>query len=143
MVETALMLHGHVVETYRNVPSFLSAFQKAERTPPYDLVIIDLFLDQQSGTDIVEALRVARPRMIPSILLSAAAESTLAPLRKRYLRCKNSFLSSTRLPLLFEGEVAQTGTATACFWVFVGQSRSSVVDPRFIVGSTLAVARLR
>ena len=84
MVETALTLHGHIVETYRNVPSFLSAFQKAERTPPYDLVIIDLFLDRQSGTDIVEALRVARPRVIPSILLSAAAESTLAPLRKRY-----------------------------------------------------------
>ncbi len=84
MVETALMLHGHIVETYRNVPSFLSAFQKAERTPPYDLVIIDLFLDRQSGTDIVEALRVARPRVIPSILLSAAAESTFAPLRKRY-----------------------------------------------------------
>lgn len=84
MVETALMLNGHIVETFRNVPSFLSAFQSAERIPPYDLVIIDLFLDQQSGTDVVEALRVARPREIPSILISAAAESTLAPLRKRY-----------------------------------------------------------
>lgn len=84
MVEAALKLHGHIVETYRNAPSFLSAFQRAERTPPYDLVIIDLFLDRQSGTDVVEALQVAHPRAIPAILISAAAESTLAPLRKRY-----------------------------------------------------------
>ena len=84
MVETALKLHGHIVETYRDVPSFLSAFQRAECTPPYDLVIIDLFLDRQSGTDIVEALRGAPPRAVPVILISAAAESTLAPLRKRY-----------------------------------------------------------
>ena len=84
MVEAALMLNGHIVESFRNAPSFLSAFQEVERTPPYDLVIVDLFLERQSGTDIVEALRVAHPREIPSILISAAAESTLAPLRKRY-----------------------------------------------------------
>jgi len=49
MVETALALRGHIVETYSNSPSFLSALQKAERTPPYDLVIVDLFLERQSG----------------------------------------------------------------------------------------------
>ena len=84
MVETALVLQGYMVETYSNSPSFLSALQKAERTPPYDVVIVDLFLERQSGTDIVEALRVAQPRVIPAILISAAAESTLAPIRKRY-----------------------------------------------------------
>jgi DNA-binding NtrC family response regulator len=84
MVETALALHGHIVETYSNPPSFLSALQKAERTPPYDLVIVDLFLERQSGTAVVEALQVARPQVIPAILFSAAEESTLAPIRKRY-----------------------------------------------------------
>ncbi len=84
MVETALALRGHIVETYSNSPSFLSALQKAERTPPYDLVIVDLFLERQSGTAVVEALRVAQPRVMPAILMSAAEESTLAPIRKRY-----------------------------------------------------------
>ena len=84
MVETALALQGYMVETYSNSPSFLSALQKAERTSSCDVVIVDLFLERQSGTDIVEALRVAQPRVIPAILISAAAESTLAPIRKRY-----------------------------------------------------------
>ncbi len=84
MVETALALHGHIVETYSNPPSFLSALQQAERTPPYDLVIVDLFLERQSGTAVVEALRVARPQVIPAILFSAAEESILAPIRRRY-----------------------------------------------------------
>lgn len=84
MIEAALALHQHMVETYSNLPSFLLALQKTERTPPYDLVIVDLFLGQQSGTDLVEALRTARPQLIPAILISAAEESALAPIRKRY-----------------------------------------------------------
>ncbi|MFL5654147.1 MAG: response regulator [Ktedonobacteraceae bacterium] len=84
MVKTALTLRGHIVDTYSNSSSFLSTLQKAERTPPYDLVIVDLFLGRQSGIDVVEALRIAQPQTIPAILISAAEESTLAPIRKRY-----------------------------------------------------------
>jgi len=84
MVKTALTLRGHIVETYSDSPSFLSTLQKAERTPPYDLVIVDLFLGRQSGIDVVEALRVVQPQTIPAILISAAEESTLTPIRKRY-----------------------------------------------------------
>ena len=84
MVKTALTLRGHIVDMYSNSPSFLSTLQKAERTPPYDLVIVDLFLGRQSGIDVVEALRVVQPQTIPAILISAAEESTLTPIRKRY-----------------------------------------------------------
>jgi FixJ family two-component response regulator len=42
------------------------------------------FLDQLSGTDIIDALRIAQPQSIPAILISAAEEITLDPIRKRY-----------------------------------------------------------
>jgi len=91
MIETALELHGHSVEAHSNSLSFLSALQKAKRIPPYDLVLVDLFLDERSGTDLIEALRSRTtsspglpPRVIPAILISAAEENTLAPIRIRY-----------------------------------------------------------
>src|SRR3954462_5688985 len=84
MVKTALTLRGHIVDTYSNSSSFLSTLQKAERTPPYDLVIVDLFLSRQSGIDVVRALRRVQPQMIPAILISAAEESQPTPFRKRY-----------------------------------------------------------
>ncbi len=84
MVEMALALHGHIVEAYENSPSFISAWQEARRTPPYDLVIVDLFLDQLSGIDIVEAIQLAHPQSVPVILMSAAQESTFVPIREHY-----------------------------------------------------------
>src|SRR5947209_7458709 len=84
MVETTLVLQGHSVEAFNDAPSFLSALQKPGRTPPYELVIVDLFLKRYLGTDIVDALRDVHSQVIPTILMSAAEESTLAPFRKRY-----------------------------------------------------------
>lgn len=84
MLKTALVLKGHIVDTYNNASSFLWVLRKAERIPPYDVVIVDLFIGQQSGTDIVEALQVVQPQLIPAILISASEESTLSPIRKRY-----------------------------------------------------------
>ena len=91
LIETALALHGHSVETYSNLTSFLSALQKSKRIPPYDLVLVDLFLENQSGIDLIEALRVQsrqaprpHPQMIPTILISAAEENVLGPIRQRY-----------------------------------------------------------
>jgi DNA-binding response OmpR family regulator len=84
MVAMALKLQGHIVETYANSPSFFSALQNTNRTPPYDLVIVDLYLEQQLGTDVVEELRTNQPQVIPTILMSAAEENVFAPIRKRY-----------------------------------------------------------
>lgn len=84
MLETALVLCGHNVEPFSDTSSFLWALQRTACIPPYDLVIVDLFLDQLSGTDIIDALRITQPQLIPAILISAAEESTLAPIRKRY-----------------------------------------------------------
>ncbi len=84
MIETTLVLHGHSVETYSNSSSFLLALQKAERIPPYDLLFVDLFLDERSGTDLIEAVRVTQRQVIPAILISAAEENMLAPIRKHY-----------------------------------------------------------
>ena len=84
MMETALALHGYSVETYSDQSSFLSALERAGRIPPFDLVLVDLFLDQGSGIELVEALRLVQPRAVPAILISAAEESILAPIRKRY-----------------------------------------------------------
>lgn len=84
MIETILALHGHIVETYNNALSFLSALQKAGHGRPYDLVIVDLCLGRQSGTVVIEALQAIQPHAIPTILISAAGEGVLAPVRKRY-----------------------------------------------------------
>jgi CheY-like chemotaxis protein len=84
MIETALSLYGHIVETYSTSISFLSALQRAERSPAYDLVIVDLFLGRQLGTHIIEALWDTQSRVIPAILISAAEESAFEPIRKRY-----------------------------------------------------------
>ncbi len=84
MVETALKLHGHNVETYANSSSFFSALQDVQRIPPYDVVIVDLYLEHQLGTDVVEELRITQPQEILTILMSAAGESVFAPIRKRY-----------------------------------------------------------
>ncbi len=84
MLKTVLALKGYIVETYNNASSFLCALQKAESTSPCDLVIVDLFINGQSGTDIVEALQVRQPKLIPAILISASEERTLSPIRKRY-----------------------------------------------------------
>jgi len=84
MIETALALHGHSVETFSNRLSFLSALERAERIPSFDLVLIDLFLESGSGIELIEALRLVQPRAIPTILISAAEETVLAPIRKRY-----------------------------------------------------------
>ncbi|HTK11152.1 MAG TPA: response regulator [Ktedonobacteraceae bacterium] len=108
MVETALKLHGHVVETYANSPSFFLALQAAERTPPYDLVIVDLFLEQQLGTDIVEALSTKQPQVIPTILISAAEENVVAPIRKCY-----PDLPILRKPFKIQALVSLINKATA------------------------------
>ena len=84
MVETALALHGHSVETYSDRSSFLSALQRAGHIPPFDLVLVDLFLDQGSGIELIEVLRLVQPRAVPAILISAAEGTILAPIRKRY-----------------------------------------------------------
>jgi len=91
MIEMALALYGHSVETYSSSASFLSALEKSERIPPYDLVLVDLFLDERSGTDLIEALGShttlspgSPPQVIKAILISAAEESVLTPIRKRY-----------------------------------------------------------
>ena len=91
MIETALTFHGYSVETYNNSSSFFSALEKSERIPPYDLVLVDLFLDERLGTDLIEALRGSitlspgqHTQVIPAILISAAEENTLTPIRKRY-----------------------------------------------------------
>jgi DNA-binding response OmpR family regulator len=84
MLETALVLCGHKVEPFSDTSSFLWSLQRTAYIPPYDLVIVDLFLDQLSGTDIVDALRITQPQSIPAILISASEESTLAPIRRRY-----------------------------------------------------------
>ncbi len=84
MIEAALTLYGHTVETFSNSWSFLWALQKAECMPPYDVVIVDLFLDRLSGIDVIEAVQVMFPQLIPMILISAAEERTLSPIRKRY-----------------------------------------------------------
>lgn len=84
LIEAALTLYGHTVETFNNPSSFLRAVQRPERTPPYDVLIVDLFLNGLSGIDLVEALQATRPQLIPAILISAAEERTLAPIRKCY-----------------------------------------------------------
>jgi len=84
MVEMALMLQGHTVEAHGDSPSFFSALQKTERSPAYDLVIVDLYLGEESGTDVVDALSGTKVRAIPTILMSAATESTFIPIKKRY-----------------------------------------------------------
>jgi DNA-binding response OmpR family regulator len=84
MIETALTLWGHKVETFNDASSFLRVLQSRGYQAQYDLVIVDLFLDQLSGTDIIDALRIAQPQSIPAILISAAEEITLDPIRKRY-----------------------------------------------------------
>jgi DNA-binding NtrC family response regulator len=83
MLETALALHGHNVEAYSERSAFLSALGRSGRIPAFDLVLVDLFLDSGSGIDVIEALRLVQPR-IPAILISAAEENVLAPIRKRY-----------------------------------------------------------
>src|SRR5579884_1693754 len=83
MIETALALHGHSVETYSNQSSFLSDLERSMHIPPFDLVLVDLFLDSGSGIDVIEALRLVQPR-IPAILISAAEENVLAPIRRHY-----------------------------------------------------------
>ena len=84
MLKTALALKGYIVETYNDASSFLRALQKADSTSPCDLVIVDLFLARQSGTDIVDVLQIRQPQLIPAILISASDERTLSPIRKRY-----------------------------------------------------------
>jgi DNA-binding response OmpR family regulator len=84
MVRAALELYGHNVDTYKNTSTFLATLQNAERSPAYDLVIVDLFLEQRLGTEVLEVLQVARPRTIPAILISAAAESCFAPIKNRF-----------------------------------------------------------
>ena len=83
MIGTALALHGYSVETYSERSTFLSALGKVGRIPAFDLVLVDLFLDSGSGIDVIEALRLVQPR-IPAILISAAEENVLAPIRKCY-----------------------------------------------------------
>ncbi|HZU70332.1 MAG TPA: response regulator [Ktedonobacteraceae bacterium] len=84
MIEAALKLHGHSSETFSNSSSFLYALHVARREPPYDVVIVDLFLDHLSGIDIIEVLQAQRSQLIPTILISAAEETTLTPIRQRY-----------------------------------------------------------
>lgn len=84
MVATALKLQGHIVETYANSSSFFSALQSNGRIPPYDLVIVDLFLENRLGTEIIDAMSMTKSQVIPTILISAAEENTFAPIRKSY-----------------------------------------------------------
>ncbi len=84
MVELALRMHGHIVETYTTISAFIAVLQRNERTSPCDLIIVDLFLDRQLGTEIVETLRARRAKMIPTILISAAEEGSFLPIRKQY-----------------------------------------------------------
>ncbi|GAC1366640.1 MAG: hypothetical protein PVS3B1_12390 [Ktedonobacteraceae bacterium] len=84
MMEAILAVYGHTVEGYRNATSFFFALQKAERPSPFDLIIIDLFLGQQLGTDIIDALEVAQPHPIPVMLMTAAAEGTFVHIQERY-----------------------------------------------------------
>ena len=83
MVEMALTLYGHHVETYSSALSFLSMLQQARHMRPFDLVIVDLFLNQHSGIDVIDAIRV-HPQNIAVIMMSAADESAFAPIRSRY-----------------------------------------------------------
>lgn len=81
MLETTLSIYGHRVEKHSSVSSFFSALQKAQPTLPYDLVITDLLLGNQSGTEIVAVLR---PLTIPTVLMTAGSERLLTPIRERY-----------------------------------------------------------
>jgi DNA-binding response OmpR family regulator len=84
MIEAALVLHGHSIETFSNSSSFLHTLHNTRRQPPYDVVIVDLFLDHLSGINIIEALQAQRPQQVPTILISAAEETTLNPIRQCY-----------------------------------------------------------
>ena len=84
MVGAALEMYGHDVETYTNIATFMTALETTQQSPAYDLVIVDLFLEQRLGTEILEALQSAHPRTIPAILISAATENTFIPIKKRF-----------------------------------------------------------
>lgn len=81
MLETTLSIYGHQVEKHSSVSLFFNALQKAQPTLPYDLVITDLLLGNQSGTEIVDVLR---PLTIPTVLMTAGSERLLSSIRERY-----------------------------------------------------------
>jgi DNA-binding response OmpR family regulator len=82
MVAIALQLHGHIVDAYANSSSFFAAMQSSGRVPAYDLVIVDLFLGNRLGTEIVDAMNATQ--IVPTILISAAEENIFAPIRRSY-----------------------------------------------------------
>lgn len=66
LLEVVLSIAGHEVEVARDVNSGRMALEA--RLP--DLVILEVFLPDGSGLDLLRSLRVEHQKMIPAIVLS-------------------------------------------------------------------------
>ncbi len=79
---TALQLSGHTVCTYTQSSSLLStlfADTKVPSSPPYDVLVVDLFLPEEiSGVDVIDRCRhTFSPEQLPIIILSGANQQFL------------------------------------------------------------------
>ena len=83
MLQDGLQLLGHTVGVFFSPSQFLTALStQSTAQPPFDLIIIDLFLSEgMSGVDVIAQARKSFPDL-PAILISAGSSWDIEAARR-------------------------------------------------------------